>query len=119
MKDQTGILDSPYLGYITDLYSYLTETYPSLTVYFSQYLETPSCCIEADGFKYEWHVGINAMSNVEVWLYNNRETKDKQQGQGYGEKLVDIIKQAEKFMQMCGFKKPQKQMTLFDFMEEE
>lgn len=116
MKDQTGILNNPFLGHITQLYSYLNETYPSLTVYFSQYLEQPSCCMEADGFKYEWHVNINSMADDEVWLYNNRETKDKCSGQGYGEKLEDIISQAEKFLKTCGFKKPQKQMSLFDFI---
>lgn len=111
-----GILDYKYLGEITKLYTYLTNQYPSNTVYFSEYLEIPSCCIEDDNNKWEFHIKENSMQNNEVWLFNNKDSKKAYSGMGYGEKLKDVIKQVESFLKESGFKAPVKQLTIFDFI---
>lgn len=110
-----GILDNEFLGEITKLYTYFTEHYPDNEVYFSEYLQQPSCCIEDKTSKYEFHVSKNNMQNDEVWLYKSKEIKNDYSGCGYGEKLTNIIEQAESFMKENGFKIPERQMTLFDF----
>ena len=110
-------MDDIFLSYITRLYRYFTENYPNSRVYFSQYLKQPSCCIEDKNFKYEFHISENSMQNNEVWLYSDKTNKKDYSGCGYGEKLTNIIEQAESFMKKTGFKVPERQMTLFDFME--
>lgn len=111
-----SVLDNRFLSEITKLYNYLTENYPNNEVYFSEYLKQPSCCIEDKEYKYEFHVSENSIQNNEVWLYNSKDSKKDYSGCGYGEKLINIIEQAERFMKDTGFKIPAKQLTLFDFI---
>ena len=111
-----GVLDNKYLGEITDLYSHFKKNYPEHEVYFSEYLEMPSCCIEDKTTKYEFYVRENKNYNNEVWLFNNGTRKKEYSGFGYGKKLTNIIDQAESFLEENGFIKPEQQLTLFDFL---
>lgn len=111
-----GKLDNEFLGQITSLYTYLKEKYPDNEVYFSEYLNNPSCCIEDKDNKYEWHIVRNPMQNDEIWLKHGKENKKEESGMGYGEKLENVIEQAEAFLKEAGFKAPLKQITLFDFI---
>ena len=116
MKED-GILSNKYLGFITDIYSFLTKEYPNNTVYFSQYLNAPSCCIESKEWKYEWHIAENEMQNNEVWIFHNKDTLKHNdfRGMGYGEKLTNVIDQVKKFLN-GEIKTPAKQMTICDYI---
>lgn len=112
---EEGILNNKFLGEIVKIYEYLTTEYPQNTVYFSEYLKAPSCCIEDGNYVYEWHVAENSIQNDEVWIYHNRDSKNGYEGMGYGEKLEDVVSQVKKFLQ-GKIKVPMKQTTIFDFI---
>lgn len=123
-----GALSYKYLGYITEIYTYLTKKYPGYSVYFSEYLKTPSVCLETKTDKYEWHVGENEIQNNQLWIYHNREKLKGYEGAGFGEKVDNVIMQVESFLnsglskeitqekQQPKQKQTYIQTTIFDFI---
>lgn len=93
-----GALSYKYLGYITNIYTHLTKNYSQYSVYFSEYLRTPSVCLETKTDKFEWHIKENEMQNDELWIYHNQEKLKAYEGSGYGEKVNNVIEQVESFL---------------------
>lgn len=98
MKDKsTGALSYKYLGEVVDIYRYLNENYKN--VYFSEYLEKPSACVEINNKKYEFYVAENTIRNNEVWLFSNWQTIHKSEGGGLGNKINnDLLDQVKRFL---------------------
>ena len=106
----TGILNYKYLGEVVDIYNYLNATYPKESVYFSEYLDKPSACIEIKKVRYEFYVAENTMKNNEVWLFKNwQDTKES--GGGRGDKINnDLLDQVKNFLP-----KIEKEIDLFNW----
>lgn len=115
MKNENVVFDYPYFNQTVEIYNFLKDDYSDFNIYFSNYVNKPSVCLETKEKKLEFYVAENTMQDNEVWLFNNwDELPHKTCGGGYGEKIGNIKEQVKKFIDSCGIKKPPKQMTLFD-----
>ena len=116
MTNDSEVFNYPYFKETVEIYNYLKDDYSTFNVYFSKHINKPSVCLETKEKKLEFYVAENTMQNNEVWLFNNwDELPHKTSGGGYGEKLKNIKEQVKTFIESCEIKKPQKQMSLFDF----
>jgi len=113
MKDTgTGALSYKYLGEIVSIYNYLKENYED--VYFSEFLEKPSACVEIKGKKYEFYVGENAIQNNELWLFSNWHIIKGDAGGGLGRKINnDLLDQVKNFLPPL-----EKEIDLFNWGDE-
>ena len=107
---ESGALSYKYLGESVSIYNFLTENYPNYSVYFSEYLDKPSVCIEIKKVKYEFYVAENSMQNNDVWLFKSYQDT-KESGGGCGDKINnDLLDQVKKFLP-----KIEKEIDLFNW----
>lgn len=88
-----------YFSDTVSIYEYLNKQYTKYSIYYSQYLNKPSVCLETKEKKLTFYVDDNYFVN-EKWLFNEWENlKHKTYcGGGYGAKVINLMKQVDQFI---------------------